>query len=250
MSQTSGAVVSHDLAHPLAREGAGATSKLGNVTAATRFRQKRFLAFEQLAAAVRPAGRPLRIVDIGGTHSYWLQYGSRLLETEVDITVVNLSPQITGDGAGKIRTVVGDGRRLEALTDDAFDIVHSNSVIEHVGDWRDMVDAAREIRRLAPAYFVQTPYFWFPFEPHAKSWFLHWWPEQVRYRKLMRRRHGHWGPIPSVSAAVERVQSARLLDRGQMQALFPDAQLLFERVYGMPKSIMAIRRGRGANSAR
>ena len=58
--------------------------------------------------------------------------------------------------------VEGDGRNLSNFGDKTFDIAHSNSVLEHVGNWEDMHRFAGEIARVGRKYFVQTPSFWFP----------------------------------------------------------------------------------------
>ena len=42
-----------------------------------------------------------------------------------------------------------------------------------------MVSFAGEVRRPAPAHFIQTPYFRFPFEPHFGLPTFHWLPEPV-----------------------------------------------------------------------
>jgi hypothetical protein len=73
---------------------------------------------------------------------------------------------------------------------------------------------ASNVRRLAPAYFVQTPYFWFPIEPHFRFPFFHRLPESWRYRLIMMRDLGYIRKASSVSDAVRRVQSAILLDQG------------------------------------
>jgi hypothetical protein len=97
-------------------------------------------------------------------------------------------------------------------------------VIEHVGDWTKMEAMAREVRRLAPAYFIQTPNYWFPVEPHYKLPFVQYLPGSIRRAVT--------GDDP------ERI---RLLSPGQMRRLFPDAMLWRERAFGMTKSIVAIR---------
>ena len=91
-----------------------------------------------------------------------------------------------------VRCVVGDARQVQEFSDFAFDLAHSNSVIEHVGRWRDMAAMVLEVRRVARSYFAQTPYFWFPREPHARFPMLHWMPESWRYRILMARDCGYW----------------------------------------------------------
>lgn len=135
----------------------------------------------------------------------------------------------------------GDARDLSTYADNAFDIAFSNSVIEHVGLWRDMKAMADEIRRVAPNYLVQTPHFWFPVEPHARTPFLHWFPEPLSYRVVMMRKCGFWERARDVNEAVRLVQSAKLLDKRQMQALFPDAEVSTERFMLLSKALIACR---------
>ena len=106
-----------------------------------------------------------------------------------------------------------------------------------------MVAFAREVRRLAPSYFVQTPNFWFPIEPHWMVPAFHWLPAPVRVQMFMRFDLGHARRTDTVGAAVLLVEHARLLDRRMFKFLFPDAQHITERVLGMSKSLVAVRPG-------
>ena len=124
----------------------------------------------------------------------------------------------------------------------SFDVVHSNSVIEHVGRWDDMASMAREVRRLAPRYFVQTPYFWFPIGSLTRDFRCSTGcPSSWRYRILLKRTCGFWKQRLDVGEATKAVQSALLLDKRQLQFLFPDAQIVAEKFLGFTKSLVAIR---------
>jgi Methyltransferase domain len=203
-----------------------------------RFRTRRFRLFRQLVSETLAKRQRCSILDIGGTVSYWSTYGPELDPETVDITVVNIDAD-EGHFHG-IKVIAADACDLKRFNDFSFDIVHSNSVIEHVGRWRNMERMASEVRRLAPKYFVQTPYFWFPIEPHARFPALHWMPEAWRYRILMNRSCGYWQQQKDLGGAMEAVQSAVLLDRRQMQYLFPDSAIVAERVFGLTKSLIAI----------
>ena len=71
---------------------------------------------------------------------------------------------------------------------------------------------------------------------------FHWLPRPVRARLLTQFPIAYAGRIQSRDAAYEAVDHARLLDAEQFRLLFPDAQVSFERFYGLPKSMIAIRR--------
>jgi len=208
---------------------------------AYRFRQRRYQHLRVLIDQILSRRGRCRIIDIGGAEIYWDIGSDQIKDERIQIDVINLHPgQSTKQN---FRHLVGNACDLHEFDDMSYDLVHSNSVIEHVGGWGAMLQMAANVRRLAPTYFVQTPYFWFPIEPHFRVPFYHWLPEQWRYRLIMSADLGFMKKAYSVSDAVSSVQSALLLDYRQFSALFPDADIRRERVLGLTKSLMAIRVG-------
>ena len=170
-----------------------------------------------------------RILDVGGTPGIW-----SYLPCKPEVTFTNLSTAAMGAAQG----VIADGRMLP-FRDGAFDIVFRNSVIEHVGDWAAQQRFAAECRRVGRRYYIQTPDYWFPIEPHLISPFIDWLPRAAR---------GHAFPF-TLCAIIDRdarkhrddYASIALLTRTQMHALFPEAQIWRERLLGLSKSLIAVR---------
>jgi len=205
-----------------------------------RFRRARFAQFLALVGRIeRVREQPLRIIDIGGTRSYWDSLGELWHGENLDITIVNLGSAVRDDSMFHERP--GNACDLSEYGDNSFDLVHSNSVIEHVGHWAEMKAMAREVRRIAPHYYLQTPNFWFPLEPHFRTLFWAQYPESWRAAMLMRKRRGFRGPAASLDEAMASLQDVNLLTARQLQALFPDAAITRERVFGLTKSIIASR---------
>ena len=203
------------------------------------FRARRFYLFKKITDGILLSRDTCKVLDIGGTVDYWRSFATQLDFQRVQVTVVNIE---RGNAAlNNIEFLPGDGRSLPNLDDNSFDIVHSNSVIEHVGRWQDMCSMAKEVRRLAQRYFVQTPYYWFPIEPHARFFALHWMPEALRYRIVMKRTCGYWQRQEDLGEAMRTIQSAVLLDKRQMIYLFPEAKIISEKFCGLTKSLIAVR---------
>jgi hypothetical protein len=199
---------------------------------ASRMRKRRFQFFTDLLASVP---RPITICDIGGTPSFW---DSMALpsDDDVTVTVVNLFPQTSTDA--RVRTLVGDARALD-FPDQSFNVVYSNSVIEHVGTYDDQRRMADEVRRLGPRHFVQTPNYFFPVEPHFLFPGFQFLPADLRAWLLTKRNLGWMEREPNFSTASEVVRSIRLLRLGEMRRLFPTSSIYRERVAGLTKSFIA-----------
>jgi hypothetical protein len=204
-----------------------------------RFRETRFARFLGIVDAVIAEKGRCRILDAGGTGPYWMAFRDLWEGRPVEITLVNLNPEPTDDR--RFRQLHGDCRDMSMFSDNAFDLVHSNSVIEHVGRWKDMRAMAREVHRLAPRCFVQTPNYWFPLEPHFRVPFFHWLPEPMRIALVRRRACGAFPRAESYDDAKRFIEDAILLDAADMAALFPDAVIERERVAGLTKSLIAVR---------
>ena len=141
-------------------------------------RTKRIQPLLKMIETLHKKNGKVRILDVGGTVQYWSILPPQFLENyNVNILVANISEIRLLSNNRHFSSIVADGCALEIFADNTFDIVHSNSVIEHVGDWQRKVDFAREVRRIAENYFVQTPNYWFPIEPHCRVPFFHWFPK-------------------------------------------------------------------------
>jgi len=176
------------------------------------------------------------IVDIGGGARTWTD-----LATAPHVTIVNTDLQEAAPDGENVRFAEADARSLP-FEDSSFDIAFSNSVIEHVGSFADQGRMAREMRRVAPAYYLQTPARSFPIEPHYLTPFVHWLPRRLRRRIL--RNFTVWGLItrPSQEYVDFSVSTTRLLDRAELEHLFPDATLIPEKWLGLTKSWVVVRR--------
>lgn len=180
-----------------------------------------------------------RILDVGGTVAWWkiVQPGNR------DITVVNLDsrqekPAIEAGYSFNL----ADACALP-YDDNEFDLVFSNSVIEHVGGWDDQRRFAHEVLRCGQSVYVQTPNLWFPVEPHLIAPVLHWLPRFFERRLIRWCSVWGWVTKPSQSQIDRFIDNTRLLSRREMLILFPGCEVMTEKFLFITKSHIAIRRG-------
>jgi hypothetical protein len=195
-----------------------------------RLRSRRFQLFEEL---VHTLPRPLRILDIGGVNDFWEQRGWAGRE-DVQITTLNLTEE--PQRHPNIRSVAGNATNLAQYADGSFDVAFSNSVIEHLFTHDAQAAMAREVRRVARAYWVQTPSFWFPVEPHFLVPGWQWLPVRARVAIIQRRSCGWRGRTPDRETAEKVVREVRLMRRGELRRLFPGGTIVPERIAGLTKS--------------
>ncbi len=174
------------------------------------------------------------VLDVGGAPGTWTSVRVRPKLTMLNVQRSTASPETLD-----VVEVVGDGRRLP-FPDQAFDVVFSNSVIEHVGGIEDQRLFAQEIMRVGRSFYVQTPNRWFLVEPHVLTPLVHYFPKGIRRRLL--RNFTLWGLItrPSPEYVQGFVDSTRLITARELSEMFPRAELHRERVAGLTKSLMVV----------
>jgi len=206
------------------------------------FRAKRFEAVRRLIETIIAEKGHADILDLGGTETYWL-IGEEFVQANRDrlrFTIVNTEDQEV-DQRRLFSFLKGSATDPRLFAGRQFDLVHSNSVIEHVGVWRDMEMFAANTRRLAPRYYVQTPNYWFAYEPHFRTPAFQYLPERLRVALIMRHALGFFPKIEDRAEAEDIIYHHRLLSTRQMKLLFPDAKVSHEKVVRLNKSIIAIR---------
>lgn len=201
---------------------------------ANKLRDKRFRGFESLVARLP---RPVRVLDVGGTNEFWERRG---WVGRADIQIVALNRVAQVQRHGNVQPVAGDATDLSSFDTASFDVVFSNSVIEHLFTFEKQMKMAAEVRRVGKAYWVQTPNYWFPMEPHFHVLGWHWMPLGFRVALLQRWRCGWNGPCPDQAEAQKAVEEVRLLRKSELRVLFPGANLVPERFCGTVKSWTAV----------
>lgn len=122
----------------------------------TSYRQKRFQVFENLVKPIIAKNGHARILDVGGTRAYW-DIASDELKKNISVVLLNFDEALGDpreDDNFNVEYHQGDGCNMPEFADGSFDIVHSNSVIEHVGTLQNMGRFADETRRVGKAYYV------------------------------------------------------------------------------------------------
>jgi SAM-dependent methyltransferase len=181
---------------------------------AARARKRRHARFFSLTGVTADA----KVLDVGCG-----RLGLRALEPALDITGIDLAPQPEYPGP----FLQADPAQGLPFKDGEFDLAYCNSVIEHVPPERRGAFAA-ELRRVARGWYVQTPAWSFPIEPHALLPGAHWLPVRWRKRYWKLGAAGNWEDIS-------------LLRKGELEELF-GGPVFGERVGRFVKSWISVRR--------
>lgn len=179
----------------------------------------------------------MSVVDLGGTVDYWLRAPVR----PRSVHVLNLqSPP--DDVPDWITVEVADATDPAFLDHDTYDLAYSNSVIEHVGGHERRIAFAANVDALADRHWIQTPYRYFPVEPHWVCPFMQFLP--LRARALLGL---HWPlvhtPHEDMKSSIAAQLSVELLDITAMRHYFPESQIVYDRLVGLVKSVVAVRAG-------
>jgi len=195
-----------------------------------KMRRKRW---QQLIAAF-PELPDMHVLDIGGDARAWRTSGLR----PAHVTLLNLTDQDIAEPW--MTAVVGDAcEPLDKIP--SADLVYSNSVIEHVGGHWRRERFASNVRSAAPHYWVQTPYRYFPIEPHFLFPGLQHLPKFLQSAAIVRWPLGNYRPVRDVRLATRSAMNIELLSITELSYYFFDGRIQKEIFLGVPKSIIAVR---------
>lgn len=182
---------------------------------ASRLRRRRW---DQVQSLLRLSGNE-SVLDVGGTDKSWwfAEWTGRVVRCNLD-----------HNAATSGLRVVADGRALP-FGDLAFEVVFSNSVIEHLSTMEAQVLFAQELRRVGRRYFVQTPNRWFPIEPHYLFPLFQFLPVAIQ-----RWLHAHFDI--GTFKKTDPFGTIRLMTGKELERLFPEGRLVPERIGPLVKS--------------
>ena len=212
---------------------AGSGGKVSN-----KLRRKRFELFLGFLNSTHRFGEYIKILDVGGRIDFW-ENMNFLTRTDIKITLLNLKKETSS--YDNVEFISGDGRNMKDFCNKQFDIAFSNSVIEHVGSYKDQLNMAQEMERVGKTIFLQTPNYWFPFEPHFLAVGYHYCPVRVRAYLLRHFNLGWYSKISDYEKSIKIAKSIRLLRKSELKQMFPASDIFEEKFFGLTKSFIVRR---------
>ena len=201
------------------------------------FRKKRIKVFVTMLNQIQ--ANPISILDVGGRSDFWENMSDNIDITKLNITITNLEDN--RDSNTKYRYIQADARKLP-FKDKEFDVVFSNSVIEHIegSDGVTFIEQkkmAEEVLRVGNYFYIQTPNYWFPFEPHFLFPFFQFLPFFLKIWLVQNFSLGWFEKCKYKKDAERLIKSIRLLNLKEMRELFPSSNTYKEKIFVLTKSI-------------
>lgn len=201
-----------------------------------RLRNKRFEFFSGFCSRL---DKPVNILDLGGSDYHWRN--SRFRNNKnFQITIVNTEQQNVKDVCN-LSFIKKDARELGYFSEKEYDLVYSNSLFEHINNFDEQKKLAEEIRRIGKHYFIQTPNFYFPLEPHFLFPFFQNLPEAARLKLVQKYDLGWFKKQTDETKARELINSVRLLKKRELKQMFPDGKVYSEKYLLLNKSFIIYR---------
>ncbi len=173
-----------------------------------------------------------KIIDVGVNTTEYSE-GDNYLENHYtypeNITAVGIGSdfEVLKKKYPKVSFVSGDGKTLP-FPNQSFDIVYSNAVIEHVGDYPDQLAFMKELVRVGKRGYLTTPNRLFPIEVHTRIPLFHILLPKTAFDWLLYRIGKGW-------AAGDYMHLLSKQDiRGLLTKTPVQAEIIANRFFGVP----------------
>jgi hypothetical protein len=191
--------------------------------------------------------RPLRVIDLGGSALMWTRWGV----TAGDGLRIVLANNHRMDTTHRSEPLPGrfmenwpvDVLELTPASFAGFDLIFSNSMLEHLPSRHVQARLAAAIAESGKPYFIQVPNkhcIVDPHFPHPLAAFFAVWPTRMQVWAHARHALGSSGRAGSVAASAAAIATYHPLGRRDLAALFPAASIVTEWNLGLPMSLVAI----------
>ncbi len=179
--------------------------------------------------------REIKILDIGGTNYFW-DLWLKKIPIPIDLTILNISQEVTKG----YKSIILDANELYKLENLDYDVVFSNSLIEHLTTYENQIKFAETVQRISKKHFIQTPAFIFPLEPHFLFPFFHLFSRNIRVFLVQHLNLGWYKKQKNKREAEKLVDEIRILKKNELKDMFPNSEIITEKIFFITKSYIVV----------